>query len=259
MGEALLKGLLSANYCRPDEVLISSARRAPETAARLAVHAASPAEVAARAPIVILAFKPQQAERALAPLSLRSDQLCLSLLAGRSQRWLSERLSPARVLRAMPNLGAEYRQSATLLFSGEGVDVDDVERAHALFAAVGHVERLVDESLFHSGTALAGCAPAFFFLALEALADGAVAAGLPRAAAQRLARQAMLGAGALAAEGHPAELKDRVCSPGGVTIQGVRRLEEAGFRSALFEAVAGAAARSSQLEAQSRSRETGKE
>ena len=97
----------------------------------------------------------------------------------------------------------------------------------------------VEERLMDAGSAVAGCGPAFAALMLEALADGGVACGLPRAKAQMYAAQMMLGTAALALETgrHPGQLKDAVCSPGGTTIQGVRALERGGFRSAAFEAV----------------------
>ena len=95
------------------------------------------------------------------------------------------------------------------------------------------------EQLMDAGSAVCGCGPAFADLFLEALADGGVACGLPRALALEFAAQMLSGAARLALESgqHPGLLKDAVCSPGGTTIQGVRKLEEAGFRGAVMNAV----------------------
>jgi pyrroline-5-carboxylate reductase len=114
--------------------------------------------------------------------------------------------------------------------------------------SVGQVVE-VPESLMDAVTGLSGSGPAYVALMVEALADGGVAAGLPRAIAQQLALQTVLGTAQLLAESqiHPAELKDRVTSPGGTTIAGVSQLEKAGFRSALIEAVKTATNRSQEL------------
>ena len=105
-------------------------------------------------------------------------------------------------------------------------------------AASGCVER-VEEHLIDAGSAVSGCGPAFAAMFVEALADGAVACGLPRRQAELLAAQTLRGTASLLmqTEEHPGALKDAVCSPGGTTIQGVRTLEEAGFRGAVMDAV----------------------
>ena len=152
----------------------------------------------------------------------------------------------------MPNLPAQVGLGATLLFSHPSPEPSaltdaDREVVSALFDAVGLSEWLASEELFHAGTALSGCGPAYLFMAAEALADAGVLLGLTRATSQRLAAQTLYGSGALALTGHPAALKDGVTSPGGVTIAGVRALEQRAFRSSLIEAVIAAAERSRAL------------
>jgi pyrroline-5-carboxylate reductase len=121
---------------------------------------------------------------------------------------------------------------------GQGVTEDEEQVFLEAMAGAGRFSAL-PEHLMDAGSAVSGCGPAFADLFLEALADGGVACGLPRAQALELAAQMLLGSARLALKSgqHPGSLKDAVCSPGGTTIQGVRTLEAAGFRSAVMEAV----------------------
>jgi pyrroline-5-carboxylate reductase len=136
----------------------------------------------------------------------------------------------------------------TAIAAGSDVSAEQMELATQIFQAVGEVVT-IPESLMDAVTGLSGSGPAYVAIAIEALADGGVAAGLPRAIADRLALQTVLGTATLLQESqlHPAQLKDRVTSPGGTTIAGVRQLEQAGFRSALIEAVMAATKRSQEL------------
>jgi len=147
----------------------------------------------------------------------------------------------------MPNLPARRSQGATLAYSAEPLQEKEMATLTPLLSAMGQTEWLSSEGLFDAGTAISGCGPAYMFMIVEALADAGVSLGLPRATAQRLAAQTMLGSGMMALDEHPGALKDRVTSPGGVTIQGVRSLERSGLRSAMIEAVVSAAKRSQEL------------
>lgn len=120
----------------------------------------------------------------------------------------------------------------------EQITENEKKTAEALFAAVGRTA-FVPESLMDTVTGVSGSSPAYVFLFIEALADGAVEGGMPREQAYEFAAQSVLGSAKLMLETgrHPADLKDMVCSPGGTTIEAVRVLEERGFRSAVIEAV----------------------
>ena len=143
------------------------------------------------------------------------------------------------IIRINPNTPSAVGKGLVMVCAG-GLDDGDPRMAafRAAMTGAGLLDD-VEERLMDAGSAVAGCGPAFAALMIEALADGGVACGLPRAKAQMYAAQMMLGTAALALETgrHPGQLKDAVCSPGGTTIQGVRALDAGGFRSAAFEAV----------------------
>jgi pyrroline-5-carboxylate reductase len=184
----------------------------------------------------------------LAP-RFRAEQLLISVCAGITlQRLGQPLLKGARIVRAMPNTPALVGAGATAFATGSNANNADRAFAQALFECVGECVE-VEERLLDAVTGLSGSGPAYVLLMIEALADGAVQAGLPRATAQQLALQTVFGTACLAKQSgeHPALLKDRVTSPGGTTIAGLHALETAGFRAALMDAVGAAARRSEEL------------
>ena len=168
-----------------DAVRIADPATGPAWSARLGVASVGTQAMLDDADVVLLAVKPQVLAEVVAPLRFRPDQLVVSVVAGLSLSRVQGLCSPARVVRVMPNVACQVRAGATLLLTA-GAAAEDVRQVAALFEAVGHVERLADERLFHAGTSVSGSGPAWIFMAMEALADGAVAAGLPRAAALRM-------------------------------------------------------------------------
>jgi pyrroline-5-carboxylate reductase len=250
MGGAIVSRLIDRGTYQSSEILISE----PTLSQREVLHQLYGVQVtddnnlAAMAPVLLLAIKPQIFETVVAKLSQPAADLVISILAGVSIAQLERGFPDRAVVRAMPNTPATVGMGITALAAGNRVCTEQLELATQIFQAVGEVIP-VPESLMDAVTGLSGSGPAYVAIAIEALADGGVAAGLPRQIADRLALQTVLGTAGLLKESHlhPAQLKDRVTSPGGTTIAGVRELERSGFRSALIEAVMAAANRSREL------------
>ncbi len=260
MGEALLSRLIARELYLPENVLVSEpqAQRRDFLAQEYGVEVTSDNRAAAAASdVLLLAIKPQVFEAIAIKLAqgdgdrTRSSQplpVVVSILAGVSLSKLEAAFGHQPVIRAMPNTPATIGAGITAIAPGKTVTPSQREQAIAIFQAVGEVVE-VPESLMDAVTGLSGSGPAYVAMMIEALADGGVAAGLPRAIASQLALSTVLGTAQLLQETqlHPAQLKDRVTSPGGTTIAGMRELERAGFRSALIEAVLAAKERSQQL------------
>lgn len=250
MAEAILSRLLAENIYSAERVLVSEpqAARRDYLQQRYQVQVTSDNQATAGAEVLLLAIKPQVFDIATADISFDLNSLVISILAGVPLTKLATVFPQQPIIRAMPNTPATVGAGMTAIAPGKNAQPQHIEQARAIFAAIGEVVE-VRESLMDGVTGLSGSGPAFIALVIEALADGGVAAGLPRAIASKLAVQTVLGTAKLIQDGeiHPAELKDRVTSPGGTTIAGVAQLEKAGFRSALIEAVKAATKRSQEL------------
>lgn len=204
----------------------------------------------AGAAVILLAIKPQQLPSVADELrgALTSEQLVVSIVTGVSLDQLTRSFATQRVVRVVPNTPCLVGRGVSAYAAGAAVAPADVEQVERLLGAVGIVAR-VDEPLLDAVTGLAGSGPAYVYLLIEALSDGGVRVGLPRALATRLAAETVRGAAemVLVADEHPAVLKDRVASPGGTTIAGLQVLEERGVRAAAIAAVEAAAARAREL------------
>ena len=255
MGEALLSRLITRDIYQPSEVIVSepqySRQNFLEQKYGVAVTADNTEVFTQATEVVFLAVKPQifsAIAQELGEVTLQRSPLIVSILAGVPLKQLEAAFPGFPVIRAMPNTPATVGAGMTAITPGAYTNGTHLDTARQLFAAVGEVVE-VNESLMDAVTGLSGSGPAYVALMVEALADGGVAAGLPRAIANQLALQTVLGTAQLLHETklHPAELKDQVTSPGGTTIAGVAKLEKAAFRSALIEAVKAATARSQEL------------
>jgi len=257
MAQALVLPLIEAGLIAPERLVAVVATEA--SAQRL--HQAHQLAVgtdplqAWQAPVVLLAVKPQQldgvAEALAAAMPLAAEappRLLISVLAGVPLARLQRLFPGCLIVRAVPNTPCLVRAGLTGLAWGEGLSAEQQQWVRGLFARVGEVLEL-PESQLDAFLALTSSGPAFVALVAEAMADGAVAAGLPRPLAAHLAHRTLAGTAALLHERelHPGQLKDMVTSPAGTTIAGLRQLERAGLRSALIEAVLAAANRSREL------------
>lgn len=198
-------------------------------------------EVMEKSDVVFLSVKPQilpQVIKEIAPWS-RENQFFVSIAAGKTIDWIEKEFGKEiKLVRVMPNTPALVGEGCAGICSNAKVGRDEIAIVKAIFDSCGTSYEM-PEHLIDVVGAVSGSAPAFVFMFMEALADAAVAGGMPRDMAYRIAAQTVLGSGKLMLETgkHPGVLKDMVCSPGGTTICGVKVLEEQGMRSAIMNAI----------------------
>ena len=244
MGGALARA--AAKWEKTDRLLLAnrSREKAERLAKELGGEAVSNREAAECSDILFLGVKPQMLEGMLQgireTLRRRTDRyLVISMAAGKDLHTLEMLLgAQTPIIRIMPNLPVQVGAGVTLYTAGPRVTEAEKQQFVELMGASGTVLEL-EEHLMDAASGITGCGPAFAAMFAEALADGAVACGLPRKQALVCSAQMLLGTAKLLLETgeHPDALKDRVCSPGGSTIQGVRKLEERAFRGAVTDAV----------------------
>jgi pyrroline-5-carboxylate reductase len=257
MAEALMKGFVGAGLTSWGHISASDVYQ-PRLDVMTSLGAACRAnsEMAAHADTIFVAVKPGQVagvQAEIAPTLDQSRHVLVSIAAGVTIETLEGALADAgapdaKVVRVMPNTPCFVGETASAYALGRRATPEDGAAVEKLMGAVGTIHK-VDEKLLDAVTGLSGSGPAYVFMTIEAMADGGVAAGLPRPIALNLAAQTVLGGAKMVLETgkHPGELKDMVCSPGGTTIAGVHQLEKAGLRSAFMNAVTAAANRSKEL------------
>ena len=245
MGEALLAGLITAGWAAPEElavVEIIASRRAvlAERYPDVTVTDVIPACRAA-----LIAVKPHDVPAACALAAAAGAERLLSIAAGVTISALEEAAGPnTRVVRSMPNTPALVGAGASAISPGTTADDDDLQWAREILSAVGTVD-VVPERLLDAVTGLAGSGPAYVMLVAEALIEGGVLVGLPRATARQMVTQLLVGSAKLLAESGelPEVLRANVTSPGGTTAAGLQALEDRGVRAAFLAAVSAATER----------------
>ena len=251
MGQAM--ALAACKTTAAADILLTN-RTQEKAKAFAAAHGMTVCETNARAveqaQVIVLCVKPQMMAGVLAEikdtltacLARGEEKLLVTVAAMLPVAFYYEALglSPAQLpfVRTLPNTPVAIGKGTVLCAANDAASLTAVETVTSLFAAAGTFE-LVPEGQMNAAGTLGGCTPAWVYMFIEALADGGVMAGVPRKQAIRLAAAAVQGAAAMVLETgkHPEELKDEVCSPAGTTIEGVKALEDAGFRSAAMQAV----------------------
>ena len=246
MAKAIAKGIVASKQVKAKEIIgadIDEGQRKGFAEACGAEVCADNAAVAKGAEIIFLAVKPQFLADAVGQIRehVGKDQIIVSIAAGVSLYKIMDMFGGGgklKVVRLMPNTPALVNAGMTAMCANENVTKAEQAKVMKLIKAFGDAE-VVPEKLFDTVTAVSGSSPAYVFMFIEAMADAAVAGGMPRDAAYRFAAKAVEGSARLMLDTgkHPGELKDMVCSPAGTTIEAVRVLEECGFRSAVIEAM----------------------
>ena len=244
MATAMIGGILGRGVAEPPDVtgaeIFESARIKAEE--RFGIYTtADNLEVVAAADLIVLAVKPQVLEGVLSEIApaIPKGRIVLSIAPGKTLEWLSGQLGgQVKIVRAMPNTPALVGEGATGVCANEMVTPEELADVMTVLSSFGKAIS-VPQHLMDAVVGVSGSAPAYVFMFIEAMADAAVAAGMPRAQAYEFAAQATMGSAKMVLETgrHPGELKDMVCSPGGTTIEAVRVLEQKGFRSAVIEAI----------------------
>ncbi len=253
MGGAMLEGWLALGMAAKNVVVLE-----PQPAGEIAALTArglrlnpSPGDIG-EATAIVLAIKPQTAPDAVPLLKpyVGPSTAVVSIMAGRTLKFLEQALPPAAMIRAMPNTPAAIGRGITVAVPNTRVSPEQRALVHALLSAVGQVEWLADESLMDAVTALSGSGPAYVFLLAEAMGRAGAAAGLPTQLADTLARATVAGSGELLARSPlaAATLRQNVTSPGGTTAAALDVLMgKDGLERLMVEAIAAATRRSREL------------
>lgn len=244
MASAIIGGILNKNIACPEDIIASTKTEASAKKIQESLGIACTTDnkkTAKEADYLFLCVKPQfcaQAAEEIRPV-LRQEQVLVSIIAGKNLAWLKEHFGEnTKIIRTMPNTPALVGEGATGVCPDLLVSQEEIHHVLTLLESFGKAE-VVTEPILDLIGAVSGSSPAFVFMFIEALADGAVAEGMPRKQAYSFAAQAVLGSAKMILETgkHPGELKDMVCSPAGTTIEGVNTLEKEGMRSAVMDAV----------------------
>lgn len=251
MAAAMIGGIVNKKMISPQDIVGSSKSEESVAKAKNAFGITgcnSNIEVAKQSDILILSVKPQMYPEVIAEIKndVKEDTVVVSIAPGKTMQWLNDQFEKEmKIVRCMPNTPALVGEGCTGVCHNGKVSGDEFSKVMELLGSFGKAIE-VAEHLMDAVVGVSGSSPAYVFLFIEAMADAAVADGMPRKQAYEFAAQAVYGSAKMVLETgkHPGELKDMVCSPGGTTIEGVRVLEQGGFRSSVIEAQCAVTAKS---------------
>ncbi|MER3447240.1 MAG: pyrroline-5-carboxylate reductase [Candidatus Dadabacteria bacterium] len=254
MAEALVKGLLSSGLFTKDRIIMSDViqERLNLMSSLYGVNVTQKnPEVMRFSDFIVLAVKPNLIGRIMDEINdyLTSEKILISVAAGISTASIMRDDKRIKLVRVMPNTPALVLAGTSTLYCVPSVTQEEREDIKRIFDSVGITYIVESEGLLDAVTGLSGSGPAFVAIFIEALTDGGVKMGLPRDMAMRLAAQTVYGTARVLLETgiHPAELKDKVSSPSGTTIEGIKEIEVRGLRGIIISAVEAAARRSKEL------------
>lgn len=244
MGGAIIGGIISSGLVPPQAITASD----PSEKARASLQEKyqinvtdSNTKAVSGADIIFLAVKPHIYPIVIKEINnfLKQDAVTVTIAAGQTLEHMSDMLgADAKVVRTMPNTPALVGEGMAALCPNKNVTADELADVQAIFQSFGKCE-VIAENLFDAVVGVSGSSPAYVYMFIEAMADAAVAEGMPRDKAYTFAAQALLGSAKMVLETgrHPGDLKDMVCSPGGTTIRAVIELEKTGMRGSVMQAM----------------------
>lgn len=244
MATAMMGGIIENHIASPEEIIGSdlSAAGRERVKEKYGIRVTDDNNEAVKnAEVIVLSVKPQFYADVIAGIreDVTDSHLIITIAPGKTLAWLEEQFGkPVKIVRTMPNTPAMVGEGMTGACKNAYVSDEDMAKALSILNGFGKAE-LIPEHMMDAVVAVSGSSPAYVFMLIEAMADGAVSGGIPRNQAYKFAAQAVLGSAKMVLETgkHPGELKDMVCSPAGTTIEAVRVLEKMGFRSAVIEAM----------------------
>lgn len=245
MASAMIKGMLEKGMVQAQDII--GCARTADTKKRMkdqyGIHIAeSNARAAELSDILFLAVKPAAFPEVIGQIrdSVSEETVIVSIAAGITLDYMERAFDRPnlKLMRCMPNVAALVLEGCTAVCAGAHVSTEEIDRVCGLLDSFGKAS-MVPESLMDVVVGVSGSSPAYVFMFIEAMADAAVAGGMPRTQAYEFAARSVMGSAKMVLETgmHPGVLKDMVCSPGGTTIQAVKVLEEKGMRAAVMDAM----------------------
>ena len=241
MANAMIAGIIGNGICKAEEIIGTAKSEASRVRVNKEFGIYMTEDNKEAAEVLVLSVKPQFYEEVICEIKdvMKDNQIVVTIAPGKTLAWLEEKFGkPVKLVRTMPNTPAMVQEGMTGVCKNTYVTESEMEHVCDILRGFGEVE-IIPERLIDAVVTVSGSSPAYVFMMIEAMADAAVAEGMPRKQAYKFAAKAVMGSAKMVLETgkHPGELKDMVCSPAGTTIEAVKVLEAAGFRSALMEAM----------------------